>query len=283
MRRAKSPEDAAALAKFDGRMALPLILAAVIPLFIVSGSPNDEWVAAAIIIVSWIVFLVDFVEHERRLVHYVGTWLGKFDLLVVVLTAPWFLLLPGSGGRFVLVIRLARLARLVMATTGARRLFERLGKVALFAVIVVFLGAFIGYGAEHTTNPGFKTYGDALWWAIVTLTTVGYGDIVPQTTAGRIDGVFIMITGVAILGLLAGSLASFFRLATPANTPEGARLRLPRRRRPMTSPASSRTCAPKWPGSPMPWPRCSRVSPTSSAAHAARRAGKSLYLLRRVS
>ena len=70
----------------------------------------------------------------------------------------------------------------------------------------------VAYYAEHPANPGFATVGDALWWGIVTLTTVGYGDIVPETPAGRFAAVTIMITGVAVLGLLAGSLASFFRL-----------------------------------------------------------------------
>ena len=85
------------------------------------------------------------------------------------------------------------------------------------------LGAAVAYRAEHPTNPEFATYGDALWWAIVTLTTVGYGDIVPKTTAGRFDGVMIMITGVAVLGVLAGSLASFFRIPTsPGGTSEPA-------------------------------------------------------------
>ena len=50
----------------------------------------------------------------------------------------------------------------------------------------------------------------------MTLTTVGYGDIVPKTTAGRFDGVMIMITGISVLGLLAGSMASFFRLDSGA-------------------------------------------------------------------
>jgi voltage-gated potassium channel len=70
----------------------------------------------------------------------------------------------------------------------------------------------VAYRAEHATNAGFKTFGDALWCAIVTLTTVGYGDIVPETTAGRVDGVMIMIAGISVLSLLAGSMASFFGL-----------------------------------------------------------------------
>jgi voltage-gated potassium channel len=131
---------------------------------------------------------------------------------VVIATAPWFLFPGAQAGQFVVLLRLARLARLVMATRGARRLFERLGRVALAAAAVVVIGSLVAYHAEHPVNPEFATVGDALWWGVVTLTTVGYGDIVPKTEAGRWVAVIIMVTGIAVLGTLAGSLASFFRL-----------------------------------------------------------------------
>jgi len=207
----RTPEDGAALARFNQKMSVPIILAAVIPLFLVPDGAQP-FVEAVVFVAAWAVFVVDLVVHERRLVHYLGTWLGRFDLAVVVLTAPWFLLVGPSESRFVMIIRLARLARVVMATRGAHQLLQRIGRVAIVAFSVVLVGAAVAYRAEHPTNPGFATFGDALWWAIVTLTTVGYGDIVPKTTAGRVDGVMIMITGIAVLGLLAGSMASFFRL-----------------------------------------------------------------------
>jgi voltage-gated potassium channel len=210
--RARTPEDAAALARFDGLIAVPLVLSAILPLILLPSGGHSV-IAMVVEIVTWLVFLVDFTVHERRLVHYLHTWLGRFDLSVVILTAPWFLLVGPNESKFVLLIRLARIARLVMAGKGARRLVERLGRVVIIAGSVLVVCSAVAYRAEHATNPGFATFGDALWWGIVTLTTVGYGDIVPKTSAGRFSGVIIMITGIAVLGVLAGSLASFFRLS----------------------------------------------------------------------
>ena len=191
-------------------MQLPIVVSAILPLVIVPES--NGWVGVVVGVVTWLVFLVDYLVHARHLEHYGRTRLGRFDLFVVVATAPWFLFPSAQAGQFVVLLRLARLARLVMATKGARRLFERLGRVALVAGGVVVIGSLVAYHAEHPSNPEFATVGDALWWGIVTLTTVGYGDIVPETTTGRWVAVVIMITGIAVLGVLAGSLASFFRL-----------------------------------------------------------------------
>ena len=218
----RSERDAAFLERYNTWMQVPIVVSAILPLVIVPQS--NGWVGAVVGVVTWLVFLLDYVVHTRRLVRYRHTRVGRFDLFVVVATAPWFLI-PGAGAvQFAALLRLARLARLVMATKGARRLFERLGRVAGVAGGVVVLGSLVAYHAEHPTNPGFATVGDALWWGIVTLTTVGYGDIVPKTTTGRWAAVVIMLTGIAVLGLLAGSLASFFRLdngTPPSVSPAG--------------------------------------------------------------
>jgi voltage-gated potassium channel len=206
-----SPESAAFLARFDSLMRIPIIVSAILPLIVVPES--NGWVGIVVGVTTWLVFLLDYVVHVHHVVHYRRTRYGRFDLFVVIATAPWFLLPGLQPGRFVVLLRLARLARLIVATKGSRRLFERLGRVAGVAAGVVFIGSVVAYYAEHPTNPEFATFGDSLWWGIVTLTTVGYGDIVPNTATGRWAAVCIMVTGIAVLGVLAGSLSSFFRLA----------------------------------------------------------------------
>jgi voltage-gated potassium channel len=206
----RSEAAAAFLDRYNHWMRLPIIAAAILPLVIVPES--NGWVGVTVGILTWAVFLVDYLVHRRSLDRYGATWLGRFDLFVVVATAPWFLLPGAQAGQFVVLLRLARLARLVVASRGSRRLFERLGRVAALAVGVLITSSLVAYHAEHPTNHEFATVGDALWWGIVTLTTVGYGDIVPTTTTGRWAGVTIMVTGIAVLGTLAGSLASFFRI-----------------------------------------------------------------------
>src|SRR5215475_3156661 len=211
----KSERDAARLDRFNRYMQLPIVVSAILPLIVVPQSGTLPGVVVGGI--TWLVFLIDLVVHLRLTRGYLRTGLGSFDLIVVLLTSPWYLLPGASAGALVNVLRLARLARLLIATRGVRRLLARLGRVAIVAGLVVVVGSAVAYGAEHPTNPGFATFGDALWWGIVTLTTVGYGDIVPKTTAGRLAGIAIMLTGIAVLGVLAGSLASLFGIASDTN------------------------------------------------------------------
>jgi voltage-gated potassium channel len=210
--RPRSDQDAELLKSFEARIRLPLIASAVLPLVIIP-EPGEP-VSVVVGVLTWLVFLADYVFHVRHLERYNSTGLGKFDLSIVLVTAPWYLLPGLSGGEFVVILRLARLARLFIATPAIGRLVNRLGKVAAIAGAVVLVASLVAYAAEHPTNSEFANVGDALWWGVVTLTTVGYGDIVPKTTTGRAMGVVIMFTGIAVLGVLSGSLASFFGLGS---------------------------------------------------------------------
>jgi voltage-gated potassium channel len=216
-----TPEQLAARERWQRRWNLPILVAALVPLFVTS--PNSRAAEIIIGVGSWLVFLVDLVVQRRIVPDYLHEARGRFDLAIVVLTFPLYLI-PGVTGysAILLFARLGRVARVLMATAGLRRFAQRLGKVAVAAAVIVVLCSLSAYRAEHPTNPGFATFGDALWWGIVTLTTVGYGDIVPKTTHGRLAGVAIMFTGIAVLGVLAGSLASLFGigLSTAGETAE---------------------------------------------------------------
>ena len=204
-------EQLRARERWQSRWNLPLILAALLPLFI--SSPDTRWVEVVVGLGSWIVFVVDLVVQRRIVPDYLHQRRGRFDVAVVVITFPFYLIPGVSGGSAILLLaRLGRVARVLLATAGLRRFAARLGKVAMVAGAVVLVCSLAAYQAEHKTNEGYATVGDALWWGIVTLTTVGYGDIVPHTPAGRFAGIAIMFTGIGVLGVLAGSLADLFHL-----------------------------------------------------------------------
>ena len=115
------------------------------------------------------------------------------------------------------VLRLARLVR-ILRLFGAlgRRLgtWERIAKegsilkIAAASGIVTFVGSLLVWLLERDDNADFTTYSTALWWAVVTVTTVGYGDVTPVTPAGRFVAAILMVTGIGTIGLLASSLAS---------------------------------------------------------------------------
>jgi voltage-gated potassium channel len=214
--------NAERLVRWERRSRPAIIASAIIPLIGVTSGKQTSTVGIIVEVVSWLVFLVDLVVHMRLRPHYVRTGIGKFDLAVVVLTSPWYLFV--GGGQFVALLRLARLARVAMIgfkTPLLKRLFARLGRPAIYVGVILAVASAIVERAEDHKH-GFETFGDSLWWGVVTMTTVGYGDIVPESRVGRITAVFVMLTGVALLGTVAASLASLFRAEDVAGGPPEA-------------------------------------------------------------
>jgi voltage-gated potassium channel len=168
------------------------------------------------------VFFADFLGRLRNADSKSGYFfrhLGWLDLLGS---------LPFPGLRIARVFRVTRVARLIHAvgikTLVNKVLHDRAGS-ALYTVLILSV-LVIQYGSmfELVTNrsspsANITTASDAVWYTIVTITTVGYGDKYPVTNPGRIVGVLIMIVGVGLFGVLTGFLANAF-LAPASEKPE---------------------------------------------------------------
>lgn len=147
------------------------------------------------------------------------TPLALVDLLAIL---PFYLpMLIHLDLRFLRAVRLVRLFRLVKMGRYSRSL-KLLGRVVSNAKAEIFITLFVGaiilvlsssavYLAEREAQPDrFPNIPASMWWGVVTLTTVGYGDMAPVTTMGRIIGSMIAILGVGMFALPAGILASGF-------------------------------------------------------------------------
>jgi len=98
----------------------------------------------------------------------------------------------------------SRLERSIANAVGRRRIFPYLAA----ATLLLSLGA--GLLVTLIDKKDFPSFGIAVWWAIVTLATVGYGDVVPHTPWGRVVGSFVIVLGVTFLAFLTATVTSFF-------------------------------------------------------------------------
>jgi voltage-gated potassium channel len=121
--------------------------------------------------------------------------------------------------RYGRIFRVVRVVRMIVAIRSLRRFIEllleskaRAGFAAVFVIafVVVSFGSAGMLLAERTPEANILTAEDALWWSLATVTTVGYGDHYPVTTAGRIIATFVMVSGIGIFGTMSGVAAGFF-------------------------------------------------------------------------
>lgn len=197
----------------DGPMAVLTVVwlpVLIVPLVVsVHGS-----VAAALEAVDYTIWALFAVEYLVKLCltpsrsQFVRTHL--LDLLVVAV--PVFR--PLRAARLVRLIRLSRVGAVLVTGLGRLRAIlthRGLHFVLLGAVLIVFAGAALELGFERNAHgSNIHGYADALWWAVVTVTTVGYGDRYPVTSAGRGVAVVLMLVGIGLIGVLTATVASFF-------------------------------------------------------------------------
>ena len=206
-------ERTGACENWDAQWRPFLVIAAITPVLVTLFLPNMRWsIATAIDDASWLIFLIDLVARLRINRRYLRSGDGLFDLAIVVLTLPWGAHgLAGDAG-FISIFRLARIIRLVRTLRvgdAAQKMWDRLGRLTAVIAATALVTATIVVNAEPAES-GFEHFGDGLWWALVSLTTVGYGDLVPVTTSGRLAAIILMLVGLGALGTIAAALASMF-------------------------------------------------------------------------
>ena len=194
----------------------PVVLGAtlaLIPVLIIEAdTTSDTWrgVASAANWIIWGIFLAELtavlVFAPRKRAALRAHWL---DVAIVVLTIP----LLSRALAWLRLARLLRLARFVVIVARALQAERRLtsGDSLRVAAILTVTAIVVAGAAEAAVNAGeFPGLWDGIWWAVVTVTTVGYGDLYPKTVEGRLIGIGLMFVGIGFLSLLTAAVASRF-------------------------------------------------------------------------
>jgi voltage-gated potassium channel len=207
------------------RFQWPAIVAAllVIPQIALARSESGSaawWAGVVLNVVIWLVFAAEltailWVASDR------WRWMVEHPLepLIVLLTPP---IMPASlqAARLLRLLRLIRLLRLAQVV---RQLSS--GQAVRFAALVAVLTALGGGAAFASAEGKHVSTWDGVWWAVSTMTTVGYGDLYPHTTEGRAIAMAVMLVGIGFVAILTAAVAQRFveqRVSEDVQEAEGA-------------------------------------------------------------
>ncbi|PTA66892.1 ion transporter [Deinococcus arcticus] len=195
------------------------ILVSVLAVMLDSVAPLRARYAPTLSAVEWgltVLFTLEYLLRllsARRAWHYARSFFGVVDLLSIL---PAYVALLVPGAQYLLIVRVLRLLRIFRVLKLVRYLSEAsvltqalrasLAKITVFLAVVLTLVVILGTlmyvveGPEH----GFTSIPTSIYWAIVTLTTVGYGDIAPKTPLGKALASGVMILGYGIIAVPTG-------------------------------------------------------------------------------
>ncbi len=173
----------------------------------------SEWVITSIFLIEYILRIISSPRKRK----YIFSFFGIIDLLAIL---PAFLSLITPGLQPLVVIRAIRLLRVyrILKLTryikagnvlliSIRSSFRKIFIFMIFVLILVLLLGSIMYVVEDGKN-GFYSIPLSIYWAVITLTTVGYGDIVPVTDLGKFIATFIMLLGYSIIAIPTGIVSA---------------------------------------------------------------------------
>ena len=194
-------------------------------------SPTTEWVLVMIEIVTVILFTAEYLlrlavaEHKLR---FVFSFFGIIDLIAVL---PFYLA-PHVDLRAVRILRLLRLFRILKLARYTRALErfavafrtireELIIYLATTALMIYVASVAIYYFESEAQPENFASVFHAMWWSIVTLTTVGYGDVYPVTLGGRLFTGLLLMLGVGVISVPSGLIAAALTRTRPQENPAG--------------------------------------------------------------
>ena len=193
------------------RFSLPTLIAAllVVPVIVAEELGVSEPWRTVDVVANWAIWLIFAAEVLTMLAvtprRWAWLWQHPFEVAIVVLTPP---LLPASL-QSARAFRLLRLFRLVVTAKRIKGFFSVEGlRYATIVAIFGILGGGSAFAAVESAQ-GLNAW-DGIYWAISTVTTVGYGDIVPKTDGGRVIAITMMVIGVGYAAILTAALAQAF-------------------------------------------------------------------------
>lgn len=169
-------------------------------------------------VVVTVIFTVEYIVRvilaEKR-IKFIFSFYGLIDLIAIL---PFYLTFAVDLRtlRIIRLLRLARILKLLRYNQASLRFIKALYSVKeelviflLTSMMLIYLAGLGIYYFEHTAQPeAFRSLFDCLWWAVVTLTTVGYGDIYPITAGGRIFTFVLLIIGLGLIAIPTGIISS---------------------------------------------------------------------------
>jgi len=201
------PEENARARRFGERMEMAVLVALALVFFQVFAQIFGVAPESRVIdVLIWLVFAAEFFGSlylvERKWLYIRYNWMNAMIVFFAFPLLPW-------GESYAVIfqsLRLALIFRFTIHFFGAalevlRR--NRFGQVlGLAALLVVFAGALFAHLEQRSLS-------DGIWWALVTITTVGYGDVVPQTEQGRLFGGAMILIGVVLFSLVTANISAF--------------------------------------------------------------------------
>jgi len=193
----------------------PVVLATtllLVPVLILEADADGGWLTFAYVAnwVIWAVFAIELalilVVADRRRAALRSHWL---DVAIVVLTVPALGSIFGWG-RLARFFRLLRFGSIIGRAVQAERRVTSGDALRITAILTMAFIVIAGAAQWAVDSEEFPTLWDGVWWSVVTVTTVGYGDLYPKTTEGRLIGIGVMASGVAFVALLTAAIAARF-------------------------------------------------------------------------